>query len=203
MEYRLQLVEEKVKRHQVTALHLTCGLAFLGGGAVIFAYNSVITQWGLALLLFGLALMSLTIFKNKVVTAPKSNTILRVLELLVSAALCIYSATQRWNFPIGIYGILSAGIAYAMFWERSAGGKQFILINEDGIKLPIDSRKRFIQWPEVEKVIFRFGTLSVNCADNRMFQWNMHNPDFDMAVFESWCDQQVEANKSKRLVDDW
>ncbi len=203
MEYSLQLVEEKVKQHQVTALHLTSALAFVGAGAIMYAYNEAIKYYGLALLLAGLALLAITIGKNRMVTSPSFNWIFRLVELAIAMGICGYSALQRWNLPIGIYGVLSAGIAFAMYWERQAGGAQYINISEDGIKLPIASRTRFVEWTEVNAVILRFGTLTVDCLDNRLFQWNVQPADLDATIFERYCREQVLANKSKREVDWW
>lgn len=202
-EYALQLVDEKVKRHQVTALHLTCALAFIGAGAIIYVYNFQIKPWGLGILLAGLLLLTVTIIKNKWVTEAWSNTMIRIAELILSVGLCGYSFIQHWNLPVGIFGVLSAGLAFAMFWERSAGGKQFIYVNEEGIKLPLDSRRRFIAWVDINEVIIKFGTLSVDCADNRLFQWNVRDITFEQGTFDVFCNQQIEHNKSKRRTDDW
>ncbi len=203
MEYTLQLIDEKVKRHQVTALHLTSALAFIGAGAIIYVYNFQIKPWGLAILFAGLALLGVTIVKNKWVTAPASNLVFRIAELILSLALCGYSAMQHWNLPIGIFGVLAAGIAFAMFWERSSDGKQFIYVSEEGIRLPVDSRKRFLEWVEVNDVIVKFGTLSIDCADNRLFQWNVHPVTFNQPDFDAFCVKEIEEGMSKRKTDDW
>ncbi len=203
MEYSIQLIDEKVKRHQVTALHLTSALAFIGAGAIIYVYNFQIKPWGLAILFAGLALGIATIVKNKWVTTPASNLMFRIVELLLALALCGYSAMQHWNLPIGIFGVLAAGIAFAIFWERSSDGKQYIYVSEDGIRLPVDSRKRFLEWVEVNDVIVKFGTLSIDCADNRLFQWNVHNITFDKAAFDSFCFNQIETGKTKRITEEW
>jgi hypothetical protein len=203
MVYDLPLVEEKIKPHQVTTLHLICALSFIGAGAIIARYNYAIPMWGLILLIEGFSLLLLVIFKNKWITAPRINVIFRVVEFIVAAALTIYSVIQQWKFPIGMFGVLSACILFSMYWERRTGNKLFIQVDEEGLKLPITSRKRFISWPEVEQVVIRFGTLTVDCADNRLFQWNIAGTSFNSDDFEAFCSQQVEENRSKRRNDEW
>ena len=203
MAYELQLVEEKVKMHQVTALHLICSFAFIGAGAIIYVYNETVKPWGVVLLVSGFLLMALTLFKNRFVTAPKPNTIFHIAELLLAAPLAVYAGVMRWNVPLGIFGAISAALVFALFWERKGNAIQSIHITESGISLPFESRKRSLQWTEVEKVLLRFGTLSIDCVDNRLFQWNIRDIDFKPADLETYCLKHVEDNREKRIKDDW
>ncbi len=198
MVYDLLLEEEKVKPQQVTALHLICAFAFIGAGAIIFRYNFVITMWGLALLIAGIMLLGVILFKNKWVISKKTNPVLRIAELLVALWIAVYSLMQQWKFPVGIFGVLSAAILFALYWERSANKSQSIYIDDEGVKLPVTSRRRFIPWTGIEQVVLRFGTLSIDCVDNRLFQWNIANPEFDNEIFEAYCLAKVEENRSKR-----
>jgi hypothetical protein len=201
MVYDLPLVEEKTKPHQVTSLHLISALAFIVSGAIIFVYNYVITWWGLALLVGGVLLAALTIARNRWVIS-KANASFRVLELLIAAAMAAYSFQQQWKFPEFIFSALTAALAFALYWERSATSKLFIHIDDSGINLPVTYRKRYIPWTEVEKVVFRYGTLTVDCTDNRLFQWNMAESSIDTQAFEDYCDTRIQEHIPKR-VKDW
>ena len=203
MLYELPLEEEKVKPHQVTTLHLICSFAFIGAGAIIMIYNYVIPVWGLSILLAGLIILALTIFRNKRLTGKKVNPTVRVLELLIAAAIEVYSITQHWAFPIVIFGILLAAIAFGMFWERASDNKLFIYIDEEGARLPVTAKRRFLPWTEIDEIMYRFGTLSIECVGNHLFQWSITIPDFDNEIFEAFCAAQVEANRSKRRNDEW
>ncbi len=203
MEYKLQLVEERVKQQQVTALHLICAMAFLGAGAIIFIYNYTITYWGLALLILALTLLVATIGRNKWVTKPSNNTLLRIGELVVSVTLAAYSIYQQWRFPIGMFSVLSVVLAFALFWERKANVAQYVIIDEEGVKLPTGVRKRLIEWTGVEEVLMRYGTLSVDCTDNHLYQWNIQTSSYTKEEVEAFCKSQVEGNRSKRRNDDW
>jgi len=203
MGYDLSLEEIKVKPHQVTTLHLMSALAFIGTGAIIYVYNYIITLWGAALLAVGVVLLLLTIFKNSWVTGKNTNTLLRIIELAIALLVGIYAATQHWKFPVTIFGILSASLLFGIYWERTSGGTLSIHVDDTGLKLPVTSRQRFLKWTEIEEVVMRFGTLTVNTVDNRFFQWSISNTDIDNTAFEAYCTAFIETNKSKRRNDEW
>jgi hypothetical protein len=202
MVYDLPLVEEKVKPHQVTTLHLISALAFIGTGAIIFVYNYVITYGGLALLIAGMLLLGLTIFKNKWITGSKINPAIRIIELILALCIAVYSALQHWKFPTGIFGALSAAIIFALYWERKTGSTLFVHVDENGLRLPV-VRRRNIPWVDVEQVVLRFGTLTINLADNHLFQWNIEAGNVNSDVFEAFCNAKVEENRGKRRNDEW
>jgi len=204
MVYDLPLEEVKVKPHQITTLHLLCALSFTGTGAIIAVYNYTIPVWAaLALLIAGVALAVVTIAKNKWVVSNKVTPVLRIAELIVSLSLAGLSVAEWWKFPMGIFGVLSVALLFALYWERSTDRALFIHLDTDGVKLPVTARKRFITWPEVEQVVLRFGTLSINCADNRLIQYTVGDDKVDSEIFEAFCSAQVENNREKRIKDDW
>jgi len=201
MVYDLPLAEEKVKPHQVTTLHLVCALGFIGTGAIIAVYNYTIPIWGGALLVAGIVLLGLTLFKNRWVTRT-ANLPVRIAELLIALAIALYSMTQHWKFPTGMFGVLSAGILFAMFWERKSGAVLYVHIDESGLQLPV-LRRRTLPWTEVEEVVLRFSILTINCTDNHLFQWTIADTNTDPEIFEAFCNAQVEKHKSERRNDDW
>lgn len=203
MVYDLPVIGEKIKPHQVTALHLLSALAFTGTGAIIVIYNYSIPGWGLAILIAGLALLGITIFKNKWLTKTKANFFVRIAEFVLALSIAILALVEQWKFPLGIFSVLSAAVLFAIFWERAAGQKLFIHIDDSGIMLPVTARKRFIPWVVVEEVVLRYGTLSVECLQNRLHQWDIAESDIDDEIFMAYCTAQVEANKGKRRNDEW
>lgn len=203
MVYDLPVKEEKIKPHQVTTLHLISALAFMCAGAIIYRYNFEITHWGLVLLLAGLALTTVTIVRNKwLVRSRQVNFLFRCVELAVAAAVLVLAVANQWKFPIIIFGVLSAAIVFALYWERTADTTLHIHIDESGIRLPSTARKRFIPWTDVEQAVLRFGILSVDCVDNRLVQYDITGKSSDTS-FDEWCAAQVEENRSKRRTDDW
>jgi len=203
MTFDLQLTEEKIKRHQVTAMHLTCALAFIAAGAIIVIYNYTIPYWGLAELIAGVLILGVTIIKNSWVTG-KNSVLYRIGELAIAATMAVYSVTQHWTFPIFIFSVLTLAVAFAMFWERaSSGDAQIMHIDDTGIRLPVTSRKRFIDWVETDSVILRYGTLSIECTDNRLFQWNVKGIAFKPEELEQFSKSKIEEHKARRVVEEW
>lgn len=202
MEYKIQLVEEKVKQQQVTSLHLISALAFLGAGAIIFLYNNTIPYWGLGLIVAAIAILALVMGRNRWVTKPANNTVFRIVELTIALALAGYSAMQDWKLPLGIFGVISAALAFSLYWERKSNSAQYVYVDDNGITLP-GVRSKDMRWTGVEKVMLRFGTLSISTADNHMFQWNVHPVTFDATAFEQYCTSKIDANRESRRKDDW
>ncbi len=203
MTYDLQVADEKVKPHQITTLHLVSALAFIVAGAIIFRYNYDITYQGLALMVAGILLALITIVKNQLVTGRSSNIVFRFIELAISLAIAVYSVIHGWRFPIGIFSMLSAAIIFAVYWERSAGTPLYIHIEDDGVRLPVTSRKRFIPWTEIEQVVLRYGILSVDCTNNQLHQWTIPVANVAVSELEKFCSDKVEEYRPKRRNDDW
>jgi hypothetical protein len=203
MEFDLPVTGEKVKPQQITALHLFSGLAFVGAGAIIAVYNYEIPRWGGALLVAGLALLALTMFRNRWVVRKPVNRALRIVELAISLAIAALSFVEQWKFPSGIFSVLSAAILFSLYWERDAGQQLYVHIDETGVRLPVTSRRRFIGWAEIEQVLLRYGVLSVDCIDNKLYQTDVAGSTVDEAQFDEWCKAQVQAHIDKRRNDNW
>jgi hypothetical protein len=148
-------------------------------------------------------LLIVTIVKNKWLQKPMNNMLFRTFELLLIASLFIYCTVAGLVIPAIIYAILCTTIILAISWERKKHIPLVINIDKDGIKLPITSRTRIIDWADIEHVILRFGTLTVNCVDNRLYQWNIGNYNFETDVFEVFCIRQVDKAKEKRDNNNW
>ena len=202
MEFKIPIQDEKVKPHQVTTLHMVCALAFIGTGSIIAVYNYTIPGWGIALLLEGLVLTGVTMFRNKWLLTPRNNKLFRVIELISSLVVASYSFYQHWKVPEGIFGVLAACLVFALYWERSGDELLYVIIGEDGVRLPVTSRKRFLDWKEIDNIVLRFGTLSINCVDDRLFQWATHKTDIEPARLTQFSEALVEKHKVER-EEDW
>lgn len=202
MNFELLLKEEKVKPHQVTTLHLIAAFAFIGAGALFALYYPSSRVWSVALTIAGLILLVLTIKYNKWMMQPAINRRFRIVELLVLSALALYSFLNNWTPPALTFGVLGAAVVFGIFWEGGKGGMA-IHIDESGVKMPAGKVKRDITWVEIDDVLLKFGTLTINCADNRLYQWSISSANFDMVAFNAFCHKQIEEGKSKRDENDW
>jgi hypothetical protein len=212
MNFELALTEAKVKPHQVTTLHLLVAFTLMGGGAIAIVahvYSGFLNQifhnaaqWlGSALVACGLILLVAVISFNKKLLQPEVNNKLRLVEFLVIGCLSVLLLFVQWKIAAGVFGVLAACLAFAMYWERTGQKKLSVELNKDGIKLPVTSRRRHLAWRDVESVLLRFGVLTIDCVDNYLFQWDVAGASFSKEEFESWCSEQVELNKNKRIKD--
>ncbi|MCF8449611.1 MAG: hypothetical protein K9G49_07035 [Taibaiella sp.] len=203
MEFDLPVTGEKVKPQQVTALHLFCALAFVGTGAIIVVYNYEIPRWGGAILVAGITLFVITIFRNKWIVGKKANRMVRIAELLIAGSIAALSFAEQWKFPMGIFSVLTAAILFSLYWERDAGQQLYVHIDEKGVHMPVTSRKRFIAWSEIDQVLLRYGVLSVDCLDNKLYQVDVAGTTADSELFDNFCKNMVAANMDKRRNDEW
>jgi hypothetical protein len=162
----------------------------------------VLQVWGIALTTAGILLLVLAIGRNKWIGRPSVTRTFRIAELLILLSLALFSAQNRWLPPAIMFGILSAAVIFALFWERGTG-QMMILVNEAGLKMPVGRTKRNIPWIEIDQVLLKFGTLTVNCADNRLYQWSIDIVNFDATDFQVFCTRHIEENKTKRGLNDW
>lgn len=202
MIFELTLTEEKVKPHQITALHLLSALAFLGTGAIFYWLFQPVLWWVVALLVGSIVLLFITVFKNRWLVRPNINKVFRVLEVLTIAWLIYFTADKKAWPPTVMYSVLMAAVLFALYWENAGGNNLSVHIDAQGIKMPLNSRKRSLEWKEVEKILLRYGTLTIDCENNQMYQWNVKAASFDNDAFETFCINKIEEGRQQR-TDDW
>lgn len=220
MVFELPLAEEKVKRHQVISLHLIVAFTLIATGAflafvqylidslsgdqrAVFTQLTLPTAWGSAILLVGFGLLAVLLFKSKWLTEKKTNRMLRIVELAVMLCFASFAAMVGLKVPVAVYGLIAAAILFAIYWESVSDNTLYIHIDERGIRLPLTSRKRFLEWWEVENVLLRFGVLTIDCHDNRLFQWNIKTISFDKESFQRFCTEHIAESREKRKKYMW
>lgn len=223
MAFQVPLTEQKVKPHQVTALHLVAGFALLALAAIgLLVNNTVMTLPGAGTieeqkvtiekfdtLDIGLSItMALSIiilfaalFRNKWLRKPSVNKVFRIGELLILAAAAIYLLTLNLTVPAVVFGILAATMIFSLTWETGKDTRLYVQVRDQGISLPVTSRRRSVAWLEVEKVLLRHGTITINCVDNRMYQWVTAANDINVDEFEAYCDALIQAAMKDRKKD--
>jgi len=214
MNFELPLVEEKVKPHQVTALHLIVGFALCGISGVCFLLGAYLQFWSKTIfhtaaipggffLLAGLLILSVAFFRNRWLQRTTVNFRFRIVELVLILMPALYVANLRWWLPAGILGVLVLAICFGIYWERQKNITLTVEVAKEGIKLPVIARKRNIHWQDVEKVLLRYGTLTIDCVDNSLYQWNISANSVNKEQFELFCLEQIEEGKTKRDKNDW
>lgn len=224
MKFEIPLAEQKIKPHQVTALHLMIGFALVATGAfIIFVFSSMMLtpfKWEplpkdaevniYTTLLFeyimlgvGMAILFISFFRNKWLMKPRNNRAIRMLELWICMTIAIFSGLMAASVIAVIFGILTFAIIYSFYAENTGSQQPTVSIDESGISLPMNVRRRHINWVETEKVILRHGTLTISCIDNRLYQWITTQNDVDTTAFESFCNAHIEAARKDRKKYDW
>jgi len=219
-EFTIPISGSKVKKHQVTAMHLIAGFLLIVMGLVTFvtpyavgiirpAINnpqkpdvSVINYLGLAYALFGLVLIIITTFFNKKVIQTKANFPLRIIEIIAFLSILFYSLLQKWYLPAAYSGAALMGIILAYFLEKSGHSPQSILINERGIKIP--GRSGNILWQNIKAVIFKHNVITIDCKDNKLFQYTFFKETIInyIPAIESFSRKSIE-DKAHLSIEDW
>ena len=220
MVFELPLTEEKVKRQQIITLHLIVTFTLIATGVFLILMQYLLNSLsgdqrtafsaltlpngiGFLTLLAGLGLLILLVLRNKWLIEKQTNRIVRVIELAVLLCFASFSAMNGLLVPSVIYGIVAAAILFAIYWESVTDNVLYIQIDERGIRMPVTSRKRFLEWWEVESVLLRFGVLTIDCYDNRLFQWNIKTITFDKEDFQRFCSEQIAENREQRKKHVW
>ena len=108
------------------------------------------------------------------------------------------------QFPEIIFSLLSCSLIYALIVERTALKPIHIFIDEDGVKNPASTRSKLIAWWEIEESVFNFGTFTVNCLDNRFYQWNITSFEGSKEEIESfWLskDEVAKMIKNGKIIN--
>ncbi len=200
MTFQLPVAEEKVKPHQVTGLHLLSAFVIGGTGTLFYLLYPSSRPAGAAMMGVGALLLILALFRNKWLVRPATTRVLRIVELLVLVSAALYTGLQHKWIPTLVPGSLAIAVLFALFWENGADTLQ-ILVSKEGIKLPLTSRRRFVHWYEVEQVLLRYGVLTIDCFDNRLFQYKVLPEGVDKDLFEEYCNTNITASIDKREKD--
>lgn len=222
MQFDIPLAEQKVKPHQVTALHLLVAFALLAASAIALLINNemvilpgngsvtnpqnfdVMDTAATAIMLFSITTLLAGLFRNRWLRSSTVNKTFRITELICVVTVAIYLLVIEFHILAVLFGILAATIVFSFFWESGKNARSLhVSVDDSNIKLPITSRRRTINWAETEKVMLRHGTLTISCINNRMYQWMTAINDVDREIFEAYCDAQIEAAKKNRKKYDW
>lgn len=208
-EHRYQITtrQNRIKKNQVTALHLMIGfLLFLMGTVTWLVPASVKTEKfafldvaGILYSIFGLLLVIVSVFFNrKVIQVPARNLALRTIEILVLLSILIYTLLQKWYLPMAYTLAALLAITFAYFWEKNAQADSVIRLNKDGIFVPGVFRSMTFQWQDVSRVVLRHAVLTIDCHDNRLYQFDVSKVAPNEATpesFHNFCSKMIEAHK--------
>jgi uncharacterized membrane protein len=215
MSYRIELKDQRSKSRQVTFLHLITGFGLTGIGAFTFLlanadwiktvfHAPLISAWiiGGASLAYGLGLLFFVFTKSKWLKLPANNKVMRLTNMILTLVLLFVFLLSQWWLAAALCGIIGLANLFAYFYEQKLEEALFVTFEAQYISLPATARRRQLEWHEVERVILRHGIITIDCANNFLYQWTVKYNNADSAVLEAFCVQQITANKDKRS-EEW
>lgn len=214
MTFELPLTEQKVKPHQITALHLIIAFSILGAGGLCYLLGIYSKVWtnsifhsgtvpAAGLFAAGLLLLGIVFFRNRWLQQPVVNKAFRMAELVVVLVMLAGAVWLKWWMPAVISGVLATAVIFALYWENNSRRTLVIRVDDEGVKLPVTSRKRGISWPDINNVLLRYGILTIDCADNSLYQWNIGQISIDKDNFEAFCQANIAEGMKKRSHSNW
>ena len=211
-------MDSGVQQRHTTTLHvmlafLLFGIGIVCGGLYWFTSVSPVFKsfgsykpflfFGIACLLASIAILVLTIFQKKWLREERNNLLFRLLELVLVGSSSLLFFLNKWMMPASLFGLMSAVIIFAIIRERRASQSGHIIIDEKGIAMHLATRSRLFNWKEIEGVLLRFGTLTVEFADNKMIQQNIAAVNINNQELEDFSRQKVEQYRTERINDNW
>lgn len=195
--YQITISQNRLKRNQVTALHLMIGFLLLLMGVVTWIVpSSVKTESfafldvaGIAYASFGLCLIVVSVFFNRrLVQKPSGNQLLRVIEALVLLSILVYTLIQKWYLPFGYSAAALLVIVFAYLWEKDAQSDKVVAVSEKGIYIPGFFKSLNLPWQDISRVILKHAILTIDCHDNHLYQFPVtdvkaDDPEEPLSVF--------------------
>ncbi len=222
MTYQISItpVNDNSKKLQ-TALHLIVVFVVLISGVFLLLYRSVLNSlpdadraslavlpvagWKAWLMIaLSVLLFWIVVGKNKWLQQKNFSRLLRIFEFGLLAAFA-FTTFQKGIFTPGFfYAVVCLLIIYSFFKEAKAHKISAIIFDLNGVLIPRQSTPKKLLWQEVERVLLKHQVLSVDCYDNRLYQWNVNTETtFHVGAFQEFCNAQIEQAKDKRAADDW
>lgn len=206
--YKVTVHQNRIKRNQVTALHLMIGLLLFMMGFVTwsipasiktnrFAFLDVV---GIIYSVLGISLILISIFFNRrIVQSASGNRVLRILEILILFSILLYTIIQKWYLPIAYSSAALLAIIFAFFWEKNADTDKIIQINTSGIIIPNFFRNQVLKWQDIDHVVLRHSVLTIDCRNNHLFQFDTGKASQEITcpeTIEDFCKKMIEEHKS-------
>lgn len=216
MSYRIELHAQTKKKNQTTSLHLITGFALLGIGAFTFLmgnadwvktvfHATIIPSKILATLsiIYGLMVLFLVFFKGQWLKIAANNKVIRMAHIFDASFLSIIFLLSQWWLAAGITAVLALANAYAIFHEKKLNDVLFVQIDNEGILLPANARRKNLKWTETNRIILRHGNLTIDTSDNFLYQWPIKKSNIEIDEIEAFCLAKIKASMSDRQTNDW
>ena len=210
MTYELRTTAVKEQPRYVTTLHLMVAFILFGislGCGMLYWFTTVSPKFKLPflpLLVLAAACFATSIFilimafkGRQWLQHGRNNNRLRWVEFLLLIAGSAAFLNYGWRAPSVLFAILAAVIVFAIFWEKKGAIDNAVTLDDTGVHLPARlSGHR--PWHDVDKVLLRHGTLTIEFEENKIWQQNIQPPTFPPTELEAWAATQIDTHRPKR-----
>lgn len=181
--YTLHVRGKAIKKNQITGLHIMLGLLFLFIGILSLAGEaarpsenaSVLADWWV--FGFGGLLLIISIFFNKkILQVRELNYTLRLLEFVTLLLILIYSYRHQFFLQFTYIGTALIALVLTTVWEKRSEKFTPVILDSEGIRIGHFLRPRKLNWSEIQRVIFKHGILTIDCRNDRLFQYPVSAP---------------------------
>gem|GEM_PF-2099540 len=210
VHFTFHLAAGKQRRNPATALHLMVAVMLLGiaiAAAFLFWFTSVspnfqspyfsFAVFGAVCLVVSIALLLLAVRQRK---GQEDNRLSGwvYLELVVLLAGAVLFLWQQAYIPALLFMVMAVAVGLANWSASRKSRGKLISFTEKEIIVP--GRLRAYAWREVNKVLYRYGTLTIELTGNRLWQ-NFATTDADLQIFEAWVNSQIEKYAAERAKE--
>jgi apolipoprotein N-acyltransferase len=215
MQFTLPLQEDGVSQRHATTLHIMLAFLLFGIGSAaigLFWFTSVSPAFeqyggaympfiffGVAAILASIAIVSLSVFQKSWMRKERNSLIFRIVEFGLLAISSVLFFLNKWNMPAALFGLMALVVVFAIVREKGRLKAGQIMVDAAGIKLP----GRQIDWKEINNVLLRFGTLTIELNGNKVIQQNIGTPAPDAPKLEGYCREMIETHKVVTVDNDW
>ncbi len=126
------------------------------------------------------------------------------LELLLLGGGAIVFYRAGWEVPAALFGILATVVAGAFLYELRSPAQPQVAVSDRGLVRTAGLQRKTIDWAEVKQVLLRRSVLTIDCLDNRLYQYTVEDAvAYDGVDFEAFCARHIEAAIPRREKGDW
>lgn len=201
-EYIIPIVRTRIKKKQMTSMHLISGFMFVLLGAVTWAVPNemkaekldILNTFSTLITIIGLVIVAVTIFLNKILSRKGFNTLMRIVELSLFLIITIYATQAVWYMTLIYAGVGFLTVSVTLYLELNAHKPEYIKIDQKGIHLKRGNRK-LIEWKETKNFLVRHGNVTVNLRNNKLYQFQVHS-------FKKLENKETIEKLAKRYIDE-
>ncbi len=156
-------------------------------------FNDISNNWIqlLTILPPALLVMSMAIFKRKLVTEVNNNRIFRILESGILLMACMGYLKADQFFPAFLFGLLALFLMYILFVENRLFTHQFIDITKAGVSIALPTHNRKTTWSQISNIVVKDAYFTLETAGGEIWQYPVYNsltPE-ESEQFVVFCDR--------------